>query len=141
MGLFWIILLVAVCVCGPWISRWSRQRAAEFAARRAEDYMRRMMGMPSRKEEERARRQSRNTGRASERKDKAGWADQSYSRRGRRHRPARYRAADLMRAVAVDVEYTEIREYSSATIAADGARVRVETEEQVTDVKFTELKI
>ena len=91
--------------------------------------MRRMMGMPSRKEEERARRQSRNTGRASERKDKAGWADQSYSRRGRRHRPARYRAADLMRAVAVDVENTE------------GARVRVETEEQVTDVKFTELKI
>lgn len=131
----------------PRISRWLRRRAAEYASRRAEDWMRRMMGMPSRKEEERAaRRQRANTAPGKDAAAADGFAsafnDPRRRQRGRRyHRPARYRAADLMRAVAVDVEYTEIREFSSSTIAGDGHTFRFETEEQVTDVKYTEINI
>lgn len=101
--------------------------------------MRRMMGMPSRKEERRANRaagQSRDSSGASERRES--------SRRtsgGRYHRQPRTDAAALLKSVAVDVEYTEIKEFESTTIVEDDGKTRrVYNEEQVSDAEFMEIR-
>lgn len=52
MGTIFLILIILCILCWPWISRWLRG----FLARRSEDAIRKMMGMPSRKEEEKMRR-------------------------------------------------------------------------------------
>jgi len=49
MGVFLIILLLLL-ILWPWISPYVTRWIRMFMARRAEDMMRRMMGMPSRKE-------------------------------------------------------------------------------------------
>lgn len=133
MGAF-LIILIAVwllfIIFRPAVTRWVQR----FMARRAEDMMRRMMGMPSRSEEKRRRRQaSRDSGSGSTRGERRS------SRRY--HRPAQADAADLMRSVAVDVEYTEIREFESTTIADEApGGPRVIDEEQVTDAEYTEIR-
>lgn len=138
MGAFLIILIVVwllFIIFRPAITRWTQQ----FMARRAEDMMRRMMGMPSRKEEQRRKRQaSRGSESQADGRQPRGGAGRS-SRRY--HRSPRYDAADLMRSVAEDVEYTEIREFESTTIVdeSDG-NTRVIDEEQVADVEYTEIR-
>lgn len=100
--------------------------------------MRRMMGMPSRKEEERARRRAE---RESNKGGSAGRKGKSQSER--HHRPAQADAAAMLNSVAEDVEYTEIREFDSTTIASDSedGKTHVEYhEEQVTDAEFVEIK-
>lgn len=106
-------------------------------SRRAEDAIRRMMGMPSRKEEQRRRKEQ----------------DKSYTNRRQNKAkaaptPAQEREADRKEALksmkenAVDVEYTEYREFSQTEIAVedgDGNK-RVYTESQVTDVEYIEIR-
>lgn len=95
--------------------------------------MRRMMGMPSRKEEQRRQKQAR-------RQQTQGQSGGNHDPR-RHHRPAKQDAAELMKSVAVDVEYTEIKEFESRTIVEDDGRTRrVQTEEQVSDAEFTEVR-
>ena len=105
-------------------------------ARRAEDMMRRMMGMPSRKEEERARRKAGRESRGGSATHRRGDDTQ------RRHRRPQVDAADLLNSVAEDVEYTEIREFDSTTIISedpDGHRAEYR-EEQVSDAEYVEIK-
>ncbi len=52
MGTIVLILIILCIIFWPWISRWLRG----FLARRSEDAIRKMMGMPTRKEEEKLRR-------------------------------------------------------------------------------------
>lgn len=102
-----------------------------FMARRAEDMMRRMMGMPSRKEEKRRKRGAKTHNQYSSRvySEPAG---QSY----RSDDPAR-----MMKKVAEDVEFTEIREFESkTTVDFDPKTNKLVVEEQVSDVEFTEIK-
>lgn len=109
-------------------------------AHRAEDMMRRMMGMPTRREEERMRRKaakdSDNTGGKTSRG--------SGSRQTRRHhRTPDFDAAEVMKQVAEDVEYTEIREFESTTIAETDrstGKTTIYEEEQVTDAEYVEIK-
>ena len=106
-------------------------------ARRAEDMMRRMMGMPSRKEEERARRKAG-------RESRSGGSSTHRCGEGtrRHHRQPQTDAADLLNSVAEDVEFTEIREFDSTTIISDdtdGHRVEYR-EEQVSDAEYVEIK-
>lgn len=102
-------------------------------SRRAEDMMRRMMGMPSRKEEKRRQRQQ----------ERQASGDSQRGQQTRRHRSPSVRAAQLMRQVAVDVDYTEIREFRSQTIIDPEPRGkhRIVLEEQVSDVEYTEIKL
>ena len=103
-------------------------------SRRAEDMMRRMMGMPSRKERRKAKRQSAGDGFSRTRTGSAGNAH-------RRHRPPTADAAAILKSVAEDVEFTEIREFESTTIADERkGEQRIYREEQVTDAEFTEIK-
>lgn len=143
MGYLFLILIL-LFLLWPWISpplgRWFKT----FMANRTEDVVRRMMGMPSRRAEKRRRREQ-------ERRARRGGPDDRqtresyYDRRGgtgrRRHRAPSQRAATLMQSVAVDVEYTEIKEFSSDTIFdTKNGQTRQYTEEQVTDAEFTEVR-
>lgn len=132
MGVFLIILLLLL-ILWPWISPYVTRWIRMFMARRAEDMMRRMMGMPSRKEE---RRRARAASAGNPRGASSGTAQ-----RARRHRAPRQDAARMLRSVAEDVEFTEIREFDSAPVAGENDAPRhTYNEEQVSDVEFTEIK-
>ena len=86
-------------VLWPWIIKWVKG----FVSRRAEDTIRRMMGMPSRKEEERMRKEQ-------ERRRSSAYEAQSQANAESSHEKARREAVMAMKEYAVDVEYVEIRE-------------------------------
>lgn len=143
MGTFFLILIIVAIVFWPRISLFLRKQASRFMARRAEDMMRRMMGMPSRREEERRKKEqaaAKSKDSASGRRGHAGGARRKSAARGARPY-AKGRIAAMLQAVAVDIDFTEIREFSSSTVIADdGDRVSFRYEEQISDVKFTEIK-
>ena len=103
-------------------------------ARRAEDTMRRMMGMPTRKEEERRRK-------AAEREASRGAGRQrgdfSYQRGS-----DTYDSAPTLREYAEDVDFEEFKDYSTETrIGADGpAPEYAYAESQVEDAQYVEIK-
>lgn len=131
MGTFLIFLLV-LCLLWPFITKWLRG----FAARRMEDTLRKMMGMPSRKEERRARSQSAtgDSRQQSRRSRKGSSRSESFHRHeGEPIIPREY---------AEDVEFTETIDYSESTILegkADGTR-REWHESQVSDAQYVEIK-
>jgi len=110
---------------------------SQFMANRAEDMMRRMMGMPSRKEERR-RRKSRESDHAAHGDSRNGYYGSADGAK-RYHRAPRQSAGSLLRSVAEDAEYTEVVEFDAADIGAH-ASARPVCEEQVSDVEYTEYK-
>ena len=124
MGVALIILLV-VCLLWPWLMKLLRV----YMARRAEDMLRRMAGAPPRQ------KKSRNP-------FKGKREDGSAKKRHRRQQPPTPSPAQMMRDVAEDVEYTEIREFTQTTErVGDTTRTRtVYHESQVEDAKYTEVK-
>lgn len=129
MGIFLIFLLIVVLLW-PYIARLLRR----YMAARAEDMMRRMAGMPTRKEE---RRRARRNNAAPQGSDPG-----PHSARRRHGAPTRD-AASIMKDVAEDVEFTEIREFESESILeeVDSRRAgRIYREEQVSDAEFTEIR-
>lgn len=94
--------------------------------------MRRMMGMPSAGEERKRAREAQRRQREAER-------EETRRRRSgeRRHPAPRYRAAMLLQSVAVDVEFTEVREFSA--YVSDYGDIRIVCEEQLSDAEFTEI--
>lgn len=131
MSIFLIIILLAIAFW-PWISKWLRI----FMARRAEDMMRRMAGMPSRKEEQRRRKQRQRQ--QQQRRQSAYPHDRA--RRDNSQDPEE--GLRSMQEYAEDVEFTEIKEYSETTIRQEGGNgnTRIYHESQVSDVEFTETK-
>lgn len=122
-----ILTILALRLLWPYIVRWIQA----YTARKAEDMIRRMAGMPSRAEEEKARKQARKQG-----------AGQSRSQQRRYHRGNPEMAHRLMKEYAVDAEFTEIKEYSEdLSFAQDNhGNTRVRLEEQVSDAEYVILK-
>lgn len=123
-----LALIVLRPVLAPLFRRW--------AMGKMEDNFRRMAGMPTRKEERKARKRA-------EKEARQGKASaRAYSPGpGSRRRPAS--AVSYLRSFAEDVEYVEIKEYSSdAEIGAtkEKTTVNYKVEEQVEDAEFTEIK-
>lgn len=120
-----LIILIVLALLWPWILKWLRG----FMARRAEDMLRKMTGQPTRRQERKMKRER-------QRADNT----QSSHRQRRRH-PATH-PADELRKVAVDVEYTESVDYSETSVIDNGktSSRREYHEQQVEDVKFTEIK-
>lgn len=120
MGAFLIIILI-IALLWPYIMRWLRG----YLMRRAEDQFRKMAGQPTRKQEEKMRR------------------EQQYRqtrKRGTRHGTGAHPARELSK-VAEDVQFTEIQEFTDTSVIQDDGTTRREYhEEQVEDVKFTEIK-
>lgn len=101
--------------------------------------MRRMMGMPSRKEEKRRAqakpRQNRQSSSSRDDSRRGSRTERHYSRGGRRPN-----VVQMMKDVAVDVEFSEVKEFSSSTIITeDDDQTRIITEEQVSDAEYVEI--
>lgn len=129
MGIF-LIILILIFLFWPWIVKWFRG----FMARRAEDALRRMMGMPSRKEE---RRRAQAAGRG----DSGGRKSASRANAYSQHHES-VSVAAVMRQYAEDVEYTEYHEYSSEEIIGEGVRVKTHREyheSQISDAEYVEI--
>ena len=121
-----LIIIILICAFWPAIVRLLQR----FMARRAEDMVRRMAGMPSRKEEKRRRRQQQ----------------EQQRQNGSRRQGSPGNPGDGVRAMkeyAEDVAFTEIREFSSDEVIAEegtGKNRRVYREEQVSDAEYVEIK-
>lgn len=85
-----------------------------------------MAGMPTRKEERRARKKAAR---------KSGVNENGYagSRNG-------HSSAGMLRSVAEDVEFTEIKEFDDGSVEMHTTKVEYRIEEQIEDAEFTELK-
>ena len=130
-----ILALIAIwLIFAPYIRPWLQRRAEQKLA----DYLRRQMGMPTEKEQRKAEKEARR---------------QQNARYGTWSAPDPHRRADarrrpnepiIPREYAVDVEYTEIREFSQTIIhtqdSKSGSRVDFKVENQVSDVEYTEIK-
>lgn len=125
---FILLIILVWLIFGRQISAWSRT----FMAHRAEDAVRRMMGMPSRREERKARERAERAARS---------ADSSYSHD--RYRQSAHSDNDpiIPKEYAEDVEYVEIRDYSYSRIIKDDNEGRtVYHESQVEEAQIIEIK-
>lgn len=118
-----IILFVACWpLLRPYVARWMQHRT--------EDTLRRMMGMPSRKEEQKARKQAEKRTR-------------NASSRGARKSGRRYPGSGYGHIIppeyAEDVEYTEYKEYSH-THTDINTDIGSYMESQVEDVEYKEVR-
>lgn len=130
-GVVIIIIIVFLYFFRDDIGRWLRG----FMARRTEDALRRMFGMPSRKEEEKMRKRERKG-----------------SGRQRSHSAAKSTAGEEavrnMQRYAEDVDYVEYRQFEQTEIAeevetADKSgkkNVEIKVEEQISDAEYIEIK-
>lgn len=126
MGTFLIILILLFSLW-PLIVRWLRPMIQRYMARKAEDYLRRAAGMPPRSDS-----------RARSRSDFSSGNRASRSR-GRHHDPSR--EPIIPSGYAEDVEFVEVRDFSSDTVIAEsdhpksaGKSIRVES--QVSDAEY-----
>ncbi len=112
---------------GRQISAWFRT----FMAHRAEDAVRRMMGMPSRKEERKARKRAGRERQAADNVYNSGQSGRSYSHTNEPIIPKEY---------AEDVEFVEIRDYSyTRTIRSDASGQTIYHESQVEEAQIIEI--
>ncbi len=118
----------------PLLWKWLKPYFFRWMQHRTEDYVRRQMGMPPRDKS----KKSRSEGRSQAYSSSGGYnSGPAYRKRGRY-----YSSGPLIpKEYAVDVEYTEIRSYSSEeTIASDGQSVRYTVESQVSDAEIIEIR-
>lgn len=128
-----LIILILIFIGVPLLWRWLKPYFFRWAQHRTEDYVRRQMGMPPR---------DRNKSRSQRRQSYSSSGEYSQSTYGNKHQRRGYSSGSLIpKEYAVDVEYTEIRSYSSdETIAPDGNRVRYTIESQVSDAEIIEIR-
>lgn len=126
-----LLILILIFIGIPLLWRWIKPYFFRWAQHRTEDYVRRQMGMPPC---DKSRKQSNG--------HQSYSSSGSYGTRGTRARQRGYSSGPLIpKEYAVDVEYTEIRSYSSEeTIAADGHQVRYSVESQVSDAEIIEIR-
>ena len=134
---FLLVLLIIIAVWlifSPYIKPWLRRRAE----RKLADYLRAQMGMPTEKETRRARREA-DRHRTTSGNKKGFWTRPAYNASASsQHAPDEL----IPREYAVDVEYTEIKQFSQTTIGKDAPEGKsFVTESQVSDVEYTEIKI
>lgn len=114
-----IIVLVAIWpVLRPYVARWMQHRT--------EDTIRRMMGMPSRKEEKKARRRA----------EKEAQSNQASRRQYKSPHP---QGPIIPKEYAEDVEYTEYKEYTRKETVINADKTSFH-ESQVEDVEYKEVR-
>lgn len=115
---------------GPVLRRWLMPMLQRWMLRKMEDNVRRMTGMPTRKEEKKARKKARK-----ENKRRATASD---------FRRTAYKASrgpgGMMQYVAEDVEFTEIKEVDKDGNYTEKTSITYTMERQVTDADFIEIK-
>lgn len=129
-----LLILILILIGVPIIWRWFKPYFFRWAQHRTEDYVRRQMGMPPRDKNKKSHSDGRSQAYSS-----SGSYNYGSGYRGRR---GYYSSGPLIpKEYAVDVEYTEIRSYSTEeTIASDGRNVRYTVESQVSDAEIIEIR-
>lgn len=127
--MIWFIIVVALIVASPYIARWITQ----WITRKIQNRLREAMGIPPEpkpKHESRAERKQR------EEDERIRDRQRRYARQaGSPHEPL------IPKEYAVDVEYTEVREYSEHTeIRPEPDGVHIVTESQVSDAEYLVIK-
>lgn len=116
-----LIILIVIAAFFPLVMRWLQR----FMQRRAEDILRRAVGMPPR---DKNRRNSR--------------SKSTYSRKRQSHSSSD--EPIIPREYAEDVEFTETKDFSSGAKLHDGTDIRKETEvnqeKQISDVEWEEIR-
>lgn len=122
-----LLIIILIFIGIPILWRRLKPYFFRWMQRRTEDYVRNAMGMPPRDKSK-----TRSNGRRSYSSSGNGQHTQSHG----------YSSGPLIpKEYAVDVEYTEIRSYSSEeNIAADGNSVRYKVESQVSDAEIIEIR-
>lgn len=139
---FILILISLWLIFGRPIRAWIQRRAEEKLA----DFLRAQMGMPSAKEQRKAQKAAEKAARRN------GTSSGSYWTRPAQPRHPRYPSESpiIPKEYAVDVEFTEIREFQQTTIldsassqsnssSASSHRKRIKEEGQVSDVEYTDI--
>lgn len=138
------VILFLLFALGPLLRRWVGPMIQRWMLGKMEDRMRRMAGMPTRSEEKKARKEAarrKKEGASRFRNAAAGYRTQDGWTR-------RESVGEMMNGVAEDVEFTEIKSYSSEEEITenrnrrDGSSIseKIRVEEQVEDVEFVEIK-
>lgn len=121
-----IVLVVGWMIFGEKIKSWLRS----LMMRKMEDAIRAQMGMPSRKEEERMKRKAKATSASAGRRPET--SRHTYGSSAHHIIPPEY---------AEDAEFVEYKEFShSESASVSNGGVEFKSENQVTDVEFTEIK-
>lgn len=116
-----LLILLLLFLLWPTIMRLLRG----YMSRKAEDYLRKMTGMPPREKSSRKSRSSHSAGRQKGKGDTSVHDDEPI----------------IPREYAEDVEFVEIKEYSeSVTIGENASGVSYTVESQVSDVEYREIK-
>ena len=126
-----LIILIIFFVVLPLAQRLLLPLLKRYAARKAEDMLRRSMGMPPRSEERKERRQRYSASPGADRQT----ARNAYSRR-------RDDGPIIPPEYAEDVEFVEIKEFDDAAAGAhgDADTVTYTSESQITDAEWEEIK-
>lgn len=123
-----LIIYFSLYLLWPRIKRWLARRAQKIMMNRMEDMMRSAAGMPPRDKKQQRRRREHTP-------------DTEWSAPPRRPRTSRRGEPKIPKEYAVDVEYTEYKEFtSSTTILDDGNEISWHQENQVSDVEWVEVK-
>lgn len=129
-----LLILILIFIGVPLLWRWLKPYIFRWAQHRTEDYVRSRMGMPPR---DRGGSRSQQWQSYSSSGEYSGEGYSSYSNGNRSRRRGSYSSGPLIpKEYAVDVEYTEIRSYSSE----DTDRVRYTVESQVSDAEIIEIR-
>lgn len=134
-----LILIFLIIVMRPLLEKLLVRTIHRWVMGKMEDNMRRMAGMPTRKEEKMAQKRAR-------RREKGGATRFRRAAEGSRNASRRRRPRStvaLLKGFAEDVEFIEIKDYSADTpIGAEASRSKQEVvvEEQIVDVEFIEIK-
>lgn len=131
MSIF-IIILIILIICWPWISPWLMRHIRNFVARHIENTIRRSMGVPPPPKQKRRRRWSR--------KDEPEIHDDGTSRQSDYGEPPHGKPADMMKQVAEDVKFVEIKEFEETIIGDTPRETPYYREDQVSDADFVEIK-
>lgn len=134
-----LLILILIFIGVPLLWRWLKPYFFRWAQHRTEDYIRSQMGMPPRDKGKSRSQQRQQQYSSSGGYSSGGYSTDSY---GSRRSGRGYSSGPLIpKEYAVDVEYTEIRSYSSEeTIASDGHTVRYTVESQVSDAEIIEIR-
>ncbi len=133
---------MALWLLWPIIWRMIRPTVQRYLARKTEDYIRRATGMPPRpKQEHRQKKETSESG-AGSRDTRGEWFYDTGERRRRQQRNRSGREPLIPKEYAVDVEFVEILDYSSATVIGEDSsgQQQVYHESQVSDAEYVMIK-
>lgn len=135
-GIFLVIAFLLI-VMAPLLRRIFAPMIQRWVMGKVEDRVRRMAGMPTRKEEKEAQKRARKR----ERKGAEGFRRAAGRSREAVRRPRS--TVGLLSGLAEDVEFTEIREFSRHIEIGEekgGKNPKIVVEEQIEDAVYTEIK-